>query len=111
MHELPLCEAVVEQITRDTDGNRVRTVHVEIGALHHATSEAFQQLFTQAAVGTAAADATVELTQIPATFSCAGCGASGPVDARVPLCPSCNEPVRPIGGDELRVTAVDYVST
>lgn len=107
MHELPLCEAVVESLIARSDGRRVRLVHVEIGALHHATSEAFQQLFAQAAAGTPAEDAQVELTQIPATFVCA-CGASGAVDARVPLCPVCNEPVRPVGGDELTVTAVDY---
>jgi len=107
VHELPLCEAVVESVTRQTDGRRVRVVHVDIGALHHATPEAFQQLFTQVAAGTSAEDALVELTQIPATFVCT-CGASGAVDARVPLCPTCDEPVRPVGGDELTVTAVDY---
>lgn len=107
MHELPLCEAVLDSVTGRPDGRRVRVVRVEIGELHHATSEAFQQLFTQAATGTPAEHALVELTQIPATFTCA-CGASGAVDARVPLCPTCDEPVRPVGGDELTVTAVEY---
>lgn len=110
MHELPLCEAVLEVVTGAAEGRTVRVVQVAIGAVHHATPEAFQQLFTQAAGGTVAAHATVELTEIPATFRCA-CGAEGRLDARIPLCPACDEPVRPIGGNDLAVTAVDYADS
>lgn len=110
MHELPLCQAVLDSVLQRADGRAVRIVHVRIGTAHHATDEAFQQLFTQAAAGTLAKDASVMLTQIPATFSCT-CGASGVVDARLPLCSACDEPVVPLGGDDLVVTAIEYAGT
>lgn len=109
MHELPLCEAVLDVVVADAAGRHVERVAVTVGAGHAPTEEAFATLFARAAAGTVAADAAIDLTIAPSTYACAACGSSGTVDARIPLCPECDGPVRPRGGDGLSVTAISYL--
>ncbi len=110
MHELPLCEAVLSVVC-DRAGDRiVDSIHVTVGSTHRVAAAAFQQLFSQAAAETVASDAVIEITVVAPTFSCR-CGASGVLSDPIPLCPDCDDAVRPEGGDELVVTAVGFATS
>ena len=74
MHEMGLCEAIVEAVVRRAHGRAVQTVRVRVGG-HPVNPGVIDQAFRLAAAGTSAADADVDLVMMPPTVRCRGCGA------------------------------------
>lgn len=102
MHELGICEPLVEAVTAQADGRRVTALGVRIGSLHRVDPEAFETAFAVAAAGTVAEGAAMDLVDVPAHISCNSCEAVGESSAGLPLCPSCGSAdVAVSGGDEL----------
>lgn len=101
MHELGLCEGIVEATLRRAKGRRVTAVRVRVGG-HPVDAEVVNQGFRMAAAGTVAADATVELVMEPMTVRCHGCGAVSDADTSpgMAVCPRC-------GGVDVEVTGDD----
>ena len=109
MHELGLCEAVVNAVERRAGDRPVARIKVRVGLLHHVHPEAFAQSFTIAATGTVVQDATAELVLLPIRGRCGGCGAEFECEDVVMVCPECHGfDVETCGGDELILEAVEY---
>lgn len=108
MHESPLAAAVLEAVLVRAADRPVAAIAVAVGVSHRALDDAFEHLFRHVAEGTVAEGASVRLRQVPFRFGCAGCGAEGELDDALPLCPSCDEPVRVRGGDELAVESITF---
>jgi hydrogenase nickel incorporation protein HypA/HybF len=103
MHEMALCESVIEIIereARDQQFARVRAVWLEIGALGHVEPEAMQFCFSAVAQGGIAADARLEIVAVPGAAWCLSCAKTVKITQRYDPCPDC-------GGHQLQITAGD----
>jgi hydrogenase nickel incorporation protein HypA/HybF len=111
VHELGLCEAVVDAIERRAGERpvaRVR-VRVRVGLLHHVHPDAFSQSFAIAATGTIAEDAAAELVLLPITGRCHSCATEFTTDEVVVVCPRCaSMEVEVLSGDELVLESIEY---
>jgi len=101
MHELGLCDAVVDAVLQRARGRRVTGMRVRIGG-HPVDAAVVRQGIAMAAMGTVAADAEVDLVLEPMHVRCAGCGATTPVEDHRALaaCPRCGGIDVVVVGDE-----------
>jgi hydrogenase nickel incorporation protein HypA/HybF len=89
MHELGLCDGIVEAALRRADGRRVRSVTVRLGG-HPVDPSVIEHGVQLAASGTVAAGMTVELVQEPMRIRCRACGSEATTDTPAPMiCGSC----------------------
>jgi hydrogenase nickel incorporation protein HypA/HybF len=110
MHELGLCEAIVQRVEERAGDRPVARVRVRVGRLHHVHPEAFEQSFTIAAAGGVAEDAVAELVLVPVRARCPACDAETEADELVVACSSCGSvDVELTGGDELLLESIEYV--
>ncbi|MEV0600479.1 hydrogenase maturation nickel metallochaperone HypA [Streptomyces sp. NPDC050315] len=65
MHEIGLCEGILEAVEARARGRRVTGVTVRIGEQHAVVGPALAQSFALVAAGTVADGATVELITVP----------------------------------------------
>ena len=61
MHELGICEDVLDAVLMRANGRTVRKVRLRIGTEQHVSADLLDQAFPLVAAGTEAADATVEV--------------------------------------------------
>jgi len=90
VHEMGLCQAIVEATLRRAAGRPVRAVRVRVGG-HPVDPQVIAQGFRMAAAGTYAEGAELDLVVEPQTAHCRSCGADSPVTAATVLvaCPRC----------------------
>jgi hydrogenase nickel incorporation protein HypA/HybF len=111
MHELGLCEAIVDAVEKRAGDRPVARVRVRVGRLHHVHPEAFDQSFALAAMGTVADAAQADLVLIPVEGRCKSCSASFEANEPIIACPSCGGlDVEQSGGDELTLESIEYRS-
>jgi hydrogenase nickel incorporation protein HypA/HybF len=103
VHEMGLCEAIVEATLRRANGRAVKAVRVRVGG-HQVNPGVIDQAFRLAAAGTVAADADIDLVVTPPTVRCRGCGRHATVaDAfDLAVCSQC-------GSGDVEVTGTDEV--
>lgn len=107
MHEIGLCEGIVEAVLRRADGRTVTAVRVRAGVRQRVVLDSLRQAFAMVAAGTVAADAQVDLEVVPVTVDCRTCGEVNESMDPWALCLSCGgEDVDVTGGDELTVVSV-----
>jgi hydrogenase nickel incorporation protein HypA/HybF len=100
MHEVGMCESLLDAVERRADGRRVLGVKVRIGALHRVVEPSLDQAFELVAAGTVAEGAAVDLVVIPVQATCRSCGAVQECEDVPVSCPTC-------GGVELELTGGD----
>lgn len=108
MHEIGLCEPIVDAALRHAAGRRVTSVRVRVGARHAVVPDAFEQAFAIVADGTVADGAGVDLVVTPAVAVCHSCG--GRTESADPLaaCAGCGAVgLEMSGGDELVLESVE----
>jgi hydrogenase nickel incorporation protein HypA/HybF len=110
MHELGLCEAIVESIEQHAGDRPVAAVRVRVGRLLHVHPDAFDQSFALAAAGSVAEDARAELIVLPAGGHCRSCGANFETgEDWLVACPHCESvDVEVTGGNELILESIEY---
>lgn len=107
MHELGLCEPLLEAVREQAAGRVVTSVRVRVGALHAVTPDAFDQAFAVAAQGTEAEGADVDLVVTPALIICRACRTTTESAAPHPLCPVCGAADTEVsGGNELVLESI-----
>jgi hydrogenase nickel incorporation protein HypA/HybF len=116
MHELGLCQAIVDAVEARAGERPVARIRVRVGRLQHIHPEAFDQSFAMAASGTVADGATAELVFLPVRARCLTCGnefeGDDEVTALLSVCPRCGGvDVDMIGGDELMLESIEYRMT
>jgi hydrogenase nickel incorporation protein HypA/HybF len=108
MHEMAYAEGILGVALEVSDGSPVRRVQVRLGALHRIVPESLQFCFQLAAQDTAAADALLDVTEIPVRVRCARCGAESDGGAPPFQCAACDVfDVRIVSGEEVLVDAVE----
>lgn len=109
MHEVGICEGLMDLVTQQSDGRPVSGVRLRIGARHAVVPEAFQQAFALASAGTVADGAALELTVTPVALDCRTCGEHRESTDPLPLCVGCGaSDVAVSGGDELVLESLRY---
>lgn len=105
MHEMALCEGVLEIIAEEAKHHRftrVRVVRLEIGHLAQVEPQAMRFCFGAVTRGTIAESARLELIEAPGEAWCMRCSKTVPITTRLDACPGC-------GGYQLQITAGDHL--
>ncbi|MGH2814695.1 MAG: hydrogenase maturation nickel metallochaperone HypA, partial [Actinomycetota bacterium] len=89
MHELGLCEGILEAVERRAAGRRVTRVRVRVGAQHRVVPSAFDQSFALVAQGTVADGAAVDLVTVPVLVTCRDCGHQAEAGDALAVCSAC----------------------
>lgn len=111
MHELGMCEGVVEAVERRAKGRKVTRLCLRVGTMHRVVPEAFGQAFEMAATGSVAQDAEVDLTFMPVRTACRSCKTETESEDFVPLCQRCGSAdVDIVGGQELMLESLEYAA-
>lgn len=109
MHEVGLCEGVVDAVRRRAEGRQVAGVRVRVGSLHRVDEASFRQAFSLVAAGTEAADAEVEVVVVPIRARCGSCGTAVESTDPLVMCPTCDSAGLDMeAGDELVLESLTY---
>lgn len=113
MHELSLCQDVIDQVTALAAKHRARSVAsvtVRIGVLSGVEPLLLESAFTIARTGTVADQARFVTSLIPTRVHCRACGLdseTGPNRLRCPACGSGDTEL--MSGDELTLASVELM--
>jgi hydrogenase nickel incorporation protein HypA/HybF len=111
MHEMSLCEGVVQLIedqARTQNFNRVKTVWLEIGELAGVEIEAMRFSFSAVARDTVAEGSKLEIIDVPGRARCPACAHDIQVSARFDACPDCGHyPLEILAGEEMRIKELE----
>jgi hydrogenase nickel incorporation protein HypA/HybF len=111
MHELPVTRSILDialATAREAGGGRITSIHLVIGDLSRIVDDCVQFYWDILSEGTPAQGASLRIRRVPLEMECRGCGRRfqpGDADYRCPACSGSR--VRVVGGDDLRVEAID----
>lgn len=113
MHELAICQALMEQVERiahEEQADHVLTIHLAIGPLSGVEPRLLEQAFYIARAGSIAASAELVTESMPVQVSCSQCGQlSNALPSRL-VCGHCGDwRTRLVSGDELELRHVELV--
>ncbi|CAN5261702.1 hydrogenase maturation nickel metallochaperone HypA [soil metagenome] len=107
MHELGLCESILDAVEKRAAGRRVTAMRIKVGTLHRVPGEAFRSAFEVISTGSVAHGADIDFVVLPVRMHCRGCGRNSRVDDLLGACPACGAPdVVSDGGDELVLDSI-----
>jgi hydrogenase nickel incorporation protein HypA/HybF len=107
VHELGLCEGILQAVERRAGGRRVTRVRVRVGAQHRVVEPALDQAFALVSQGTVADGAAVDLVVVPARVRCRDCRHEAEATDALAACSACGGLDLEIeGGDELILEAI-----
>lgn len=113
MHELAVCQALIEQVealARERGGRSVDVIQVSIGPLSGVEPQLLRQAFPLAAAGSLAEAARLEIESLPVRVHCDACGGDSDASASRLVCRHCgNWRTRLLSGDELLLTRVELI--
>lgn len=105
MHELSLCQALldqVERIARDHGATRVDRILLKVGPLAGVEPTLLQHAYPLAAAGTIAESAELAIEPAEIRVHCSDCGAETPARPNRLLCGACGSfKTRLVSGDEM----------
>lgn len=112
MHEMTLAQSILSVVLEAAKGQRVRNVRLHIGKLQMVVPDSLDFSYRLVAAGTPAADAILEMREIPAVLRCGQCEAAVELDLPPFNCRRCGSPdVEVMTGDEILVDAVELENT
>ncbi len=113
MHELAVCQALMEQVdavARDQCADRVASIHLGIGPLSGVEPHLLQHAFPLASAGSVAADADLVVNILPVVVSCQRCGSDSEALPSRLLCAHCGDwRTSLVSGDELLLQSVEVM--
>ncbi len=105
MHELSICQALIDQVTdlaREQKVSAVSDIYVRVGPLSGVEAPLMQNAFPIAAAGTVADDANLHLEATPIRVRCDECGEESEARMNSLVCAACGDwRTTLISGDEL----------
>jgi len=113
VHELAVCQALIEQVEQvalEERAEQVLSIHLGIGPLSGVEPRLLEQAFFIARAGGVAAKAELVIESLPVRVSCDECGkTTDALPARL-LCGACgNWRTRLVSGDELLLQHVELI--
>ena len=113
MHELSICQALidqVEQIARDNQAAQVLQIRIGIGPLSGVEPDLLEQAFYIARAGSLAADAELSIARLPIRVRCRHCDQVTDAQPANLVCGHCgNWQTRLVSGDEMLLSQVELI--
>lgn len=109
MHEMSIAVNIVDlanSYARQSAGERIGQVEIEIGPLAGVMQEALQFCFEAAAKNTLAEGAQLVIINTKGKAKCCSCGKITDINQHGTLCPDCHGVLEVLTGDELKLRAV-----
>lgn len=111
MHEMSLCESLVQVIEEQASVNhysKVKTVFLEIGAFSGIEPDSMQFSFEIVCQGTIADGAKLHITELPGKAWCFDCNKEITIAERLDPCPECHGfSLHASGGDEMQIKELE----
>lgn len=111
MHEMSLCEGIVQLLEAESSQQQFRQVNkvfLEIGALAGVEIDALRFCYEVVCQDTIAKGSALEITRIPGQAWCMQCAKSVQVDSRYCACPDCGSyQLQVTGGDEMKIKQLE----
>lgn len=111
MHEMSLCESIVQVIESQAavhDYRQVKTVWLEIGALSGVEIEALKFCFDVVCRHSIAKNSTLRIVEIPGQAWCMQCARNLNITSRLSGCPQCgSHQLQVNGGDEMKIKELE----
>jgi hydrogenase nickel incorporation protein HypA/HybF len=111
MHELSICQALVQQlegVSAANGGGAVELVRLRIGPLSGVEAALLRHAFPLASAGTIADGAELVIEAAPVVVHCNDCGARSEAASNRMLCGACNGyRVKMLSGDEMLLESVE----
>ena len=115
MHELAICQALLEEVARvarERRAERVAAVRVRCGALAGVEPGLLARAYEVARAGTPAAEAILTIEEAPVRVHCSRCGSESEAAPQRLLCGSCGDwRTELVSGDELLLMSVELVNS
>ncbi len=115
MHELALCQGLLDQVGHVAVAQRadaVTRIVVRVGPLSGVEPPLLESAFTLARAGTVAAQAALEIEFTAVRVACLECGAECEVAANRLVCAACHSyRTRLVEGDEMQLVRVELNRT
>lgn len=109
MHELSLCQAIVDVVKSHAAGRHVDVVRVQVGALRQVVPESLAFCWTLLRDCEEMPDAELELECVTAEVRCRACAGRSEITSAWSIwCPECDSTdVEVLRGNEFLVTSLD----
>ena len=111
MHELSVCQALIEQVervARQNDAQRVVSIVITVGPLSGVEPRLLEHAYPLAAAGTVAEGASLVVETVPVRVRCRSCGAETEAAANRIVCGACGDwQVDVTGGEEMILKRVE----
>ncbi len=111
MHELSVCQEIMQQVTQiasEKNARSVDSVTVQIGPLSGIEAELLKQAFPFAAAGTIAENADLIIETLPVRVHCLQCSADTDAKVNRLLCGKCGDyHTQLISGDEMLLASLE----
>ena len=112
MHELSVCQAMLEQVENlaaQHHATSVSIIKVSIGPLSGVEAALLAQAFPVAAAGSIAEQAALEIEMMPIRVRCRQCNAESEATVNRLLCGACGHwQTTVISGDEMLLNSVEF---
>ncbi len=110
MHELAICEAILDTVTARADGRSVPRVDVRIGHLRQVVPDSLLFSWEILTQGTDLAGCTLVIEHVPAVVHCLDCAAGTTLDLPILACAACGGfHVELVSGEEFQIASLDVV--
>jgi hydrogenase nickel incorporation protein HypA/HybF len=111
MHEMSLCEGIVDLIAEEARRHgftRVKSITIDVGVLGHVDPQALAFGFDVVSRGTLADGARLVIEQVAGAGWCMDCSKTVPLAERFGACPECGQHhVQMTAGDELKLRELE----
>jgi hydrogenase nickel incorporation protein HypA/HybF len=109
VHELSLCGAIADVVTRHAGPRRVEVIHLRIGQLRQVVPDTLAFCWTLVSEGTDLAGSVLDVERVPARLRCRACNERFALDGTIAfVCPACKSlDVEVVAGEDFDVTALD----
>jgi len=114
MHELSICQRIIDQlkqIAQAQSATAVTQVTIQLGPFSGITSAGFHNAFPIAAAGTIASDATLIIETLPLKILCNDCNTKQETSPQQLHCQKCNSTnIQILNGDEIQIHSIEIKS-
>jgi hydrogenase nickel incorporation protein HypA/HybF len=108
VHELSICEAILQKVDANADGHTVTAVTVKIGHLRQVVPDALLFSWEVVTESTAHRGAQLHIDHVPAVVECMRCGKRTTLDLPILSCSVCESfEVSLLSGDEFQLVSMD----
>jgi len=108
MHELSICNSMVDIVLKHAAGREVRVVNLRVGAMRQIVPQTLMYCWSLVTEGCELGGTELRLERIPATIRCTGCGREQVLDVPALVCASCpGQAVDMVTGDEFLITSLE----